>query len=88
MEENGGSEGETDEKRRSRNLSKKALHNLRPDMIRRMDDAPKPVDPSGWVSERPAIRPRVLSQIKEKGNGGLSEKANGGATYVCHSNVF
>ncbi|KAF8967965.1 cation transport protein-domain-containing protein [Flammula alnicola] len=28
-----------------------ALRKLRPDMIRRMDDAPKRIDPSGWVSE-------------------------------------
>lgn len=27
------------------------LQKLRPDMIRRMDDAPKLVNPSGWVSE-------------------------------------
>lgn len=27
------------------------IRKLRPDMIRRMDDAPKLVDPSGWISE-------------------------------------
>lgn len=30
---------------------KSALRKLRPDMIRRMDDAPKLLNPSGWVSE-------------------------------------
>lgn len=28
-----------------------ALQKLRPEMIRRMDDAPKLIDPSGWISE-------------------------------------
>jgi hypothetical protein len=27
------------------------IRKLRPDMIRRMDDAPKLVDPNGWISE-------------------------------------
>jgi hypothetical protein len=31
------------------------LQKLRPDMIRRMDDAPKLVDPSGWISEGQSI---------------------------------
>ncbi|KAF8911487.1 cation transport protein-domain-containing protein [Gymnopilus junonius] len=33
---------------------KNYLRKLRPDMIRRMDDAPKLINPSGWVSEGPA----------------------------------
>lgn len=32
---------------------------LRPDMIRRMDDAPKLVNPSGWVSEGPQTATRI-----------------------------
>ncbi|THH06536.1 hypothetical protein EW145_g4017 [Phellinidium pouzarii] len=75
----GQGEGEADEKKRARISNKKALHKLSPDMIRRMDDAPKPVDPNGWVTERPAVR-RVLSQINEKENGTVVEKATGGAT--------
>ena len=34
-------------------FSKGTLRKLRPDMIRRMDDAPKPVDPNGWITEDP-----------------------------------
>lgn len=30
------------------------IQKLRPDMIRRMDDAPKLVNPSGWISDGPA----------------------------------
>ena len=37
-----------------RPFSKKSLRKLRPDMIRRMDDAPKPIDPSGWISHETA----------------------------------
>ncbi|TDL22995.1 hypothetical protein BD410DRAFT_820980 [Rickenella mellea] len=45
----GGIEGE-DGKRES-DLKKGTLRRLRPEMIRRMDDAPKPVDPNGWISQ-------------------------------------
>jgi len=36
------------------------LPKLRPDMIRRMNDAPKPVNPSGWVSEDHAPSTRKM----------------------------
>ncbi|PPQ64955.1 hypothetical protein CVT26_015675 [Gymnopilus dilepis] len=52
---------------------KSALGKLRPDMIRRMDDAPKLLNPSGWVSEGPApsretsynsaIGPRIRREV-------------------------
>ncbi|KAL5512603.1 hypothetical protein ACEPAG_3256 [Sanghuangporus baumii] len=46
-------------------FTKKTLKKLRPDMIRRMDDAPKPVGPNGWISEEPVVapahRPRAAS---------------------------
>ncbi|PPQ87456.1 hypothetical protein CVT25_008192 [Psilocybe cyanescens] len=43
-----------------------AIRKLRPDMIRRMDDAPKLVNPSGWVSEgrAPSVRKRSASNIR------------------------
>jgi hypothetical protein len=31
------------------------IRKLRPDMIRRMDDAPKLIDPSGWISEGQSV---------------------------------
>lgn len=49
-----------DKKRRNGVLQK-----LRPDMIRRMDDAPKLVNPSGWVSENrpPSVKGIEISNI-------------------------
>ncbi|KAH9485514.1 Low-affinity potassium transport protein [Psilocybe cubensis] len=43
-----------------------AIRKLRPDMIRRMDDAPKLVNPSGWVSEgrAPSIRKGSVSSTR------------------------
>lgn len=38
---------------------------LRPDMIRRMDDAPKLVNPSGWISEG---RPDPMNAVAEDGS--------------------
>lgn len=53
------------EKKRQGFFTKKAFRTLRPDMIRRMDDAPKPVGPNGWISEEPVVvppsRPRSAS---------------------------
>jgi len=39
------------------------IRKLRPDMIRRMDDAPKLVNPSGWLSEgkAPSLRKPSVS---------------------------
>ncbi|KAF9268582.1 TrkH-domain-containing protein [Marasmius fiardii PR-910] len=42
---------EKHEKERHGGSSNGMAHRLRPDMIRRMDDAPKLVNPSGWISE-------------------------------------
>lgn len=41
------------------------LQKLRPDMIRRMDDAPKLVNPSGWVSENrpPSVKGMEITNI-------------------------
>lgn len=55
-------------------FTRKTLKKLRPDMIRRMDDAPKPVGPNGWISEEPVVarphRPRAatvtVAEIQEK----------------------
>lgn len=49
------SEGSTPDQRSTGNG---IIRKLRPDMIRRMDDAPKPVNPSGWVTEdkAPSLR--------------------------------
>lgn len=43
-----------------------AIRKLRPDMIRRMDDAPKLVNPSGWVSEgrAPSLRKGSVSSTR------------------------
>ncbi|KAF9529697.1 cation transport protein-domain-containing protein [Crepidotus variabilis] len=52
------------------NPSQGVIRKLRPDMIRRMDDAPKLVNPSGWVSEGgPTIMHKMTfltPQISEK----------------------
>jgi hypothetical protein len=37
------------------------MRKLRPDMIRRMDDAPRPVDPSGWISEGQSVPMKGVS---------------------------
>ncbi|KAI5119163.1 hypothetical protein M0805_008646 [Coniferiporia weirii] len=73
-------EGEQEEKKRPGFFNKKSLRKLRTDMIRRMDDAPKPIDPNGWITqeqERPVARPRMLSQIDERVSGIAEEKMNG-----------
>lgn len=38
------------------------LQQLRPDMIRRVDDTPKLIDPSGWVSHSPLSASQRTSQ--------------------------
>lgn len=40
------------------------MRKLRPDMIRRMDDAPRPVDPSGWISEGQSVPMKRVSADK------------------------
>ncbi|KAF8891820.1 cation transport protein-domain-containing protein [Infundibulicybe gibba] len=42
------------------------LRKLRPDMIRRMDDAPKLVNPSGWISEGKAMPARRSSMAQSR----------------------
>jgi hypothetical protein len=37
------------------------MRKLRPDMIRRMDDAPRPVDPNGWISEGQSVPMKGVS---------------------------
>lgn len=44
-----------EEKDESKERSGGVIRKLRPDMIRRMDDAPKLVDPSGWISEGQSV---------------------------------
>jgi len=41
------------------------IKKLRPDMIRRMDDAPKLVDPSGWITAGDAPVSRNLSGVPQ-----------------------
>ncbi|EJD07960.1 uncharacterized protein FOMMEDRAFT_164765 [Fomitiporia mediterranea MF3/22] len=72
------SAGEKEGKKKRLGLfTKKTLRKLRPDMISRMDDAPKRVDPSGWISEEPGPeghvhvpRPRAatvsVGEVQEK----------------------
>ncbi|TFK74624.1 TrkH-domain-containing protein [Pluteus cervinus] len=50
-QENGHSQKEPPKRKGS------IIKKLSPEMIRRMDDAPKPVNPSGWVSEPQSTRP-------------------------------
>ncbi|KAF8648539.1 hypothetical protein AX16_006243 [Volvariella volvacea WC 439] len=69
-------EGTSDGRRANRRRGS-ILRNLRPDMIRRIDSAPKPVNPSGWVSEDavgvtpntrpppPPLPPPVPAQISQ-----------------------
>lgn len=70
-------EGQSDDEKEAKHKKRpgvKALRKLRTDMIRRMDDAPKPVGPNGWISEEPvqapSRRPRAVSvnvaEIQEK----------------------
>ncbi|KAL5504739.1 hypothetical protein ACEPAH_7402 [Sanghuangporus vaninii] len=58
-------EEKEEKKKRFGIFTRKTLKKLRPEMIRRMDDAPKPVGPNGWVSEQPVVtpahRPRAAS---------------------------
>lgn len=42
---------ETRSERHSDEPKRGIIRRLRPDMIRRMDDAPKLINPSGWISE-------------------------------------
>lgn len=55
-----------------RNAKRGIIRKLRPDMIRRMDDAPKLVNPSGWVTEgkAPSLRkaPAMRSSRADEGN--------------------
>lgn len=44
-----------DDKDESKERTGGIIRKLRPDMIRRMDDAPKLVDPSGWISEGQSV---------------------------------
>lgn len=56
------------------------IRKLRPDMIRRMDDAPKPVNPSGWVTEdkAPSLRNGVPARsTRSKSRVEDSDQANG-----------
>ncbi|KAL5532056.1 hypothetical protein ACEPAF_5620 [Sanghuangporus sanghuang] len=58
-------EAKEEKKKRFGIFTRRTLKKLRPEMIRRMDDAPKPVGPNGWISEQPvvapALRPRAAS---------------------------
>ncbi|TFK44919.1 cation transport protein-domain-containing protein [Crucibulum laeve] len=58
---------------RSKDQKGGIIGRLRPDMIRRMDDAPKLVNPSGWVSDGKApIRKMPSIQSRQEGTQRLS----------------
>lgn len=50
--------------------AKSVLQKLRPDMIRRMDDAPKLVNPSGWISEGDSNAARKGSITEDRAESG------------------
>ena len=75
-------EGKEEKKRTGFLTAKKTFRKLRPDMIRRMDDAPKPVGPNGWISEEPVVvppsRPRSASiMVGELAHEKEKESSNG-----------
>ncbi|THV06206.1 hypothetical protein K435DRAFT_773402 [Dendrothele bispora CBS 962.96] len=53
-----------DAEERSEKEKKTGLKKLRTDMIRRVDDAPKLVNPSGWISEGDRIQMKRTSTIR------------------------
>ncbi|KZV69989.1 hypothetical protein PENSPDRAFT_651888 [Peniophora sp. CONT] len=57
-------EPETPVKRSGHNTPRKTGTGVRTDMIRRMDDAPKLVNPSGWISERIMNEKQALNDPK------------------------
>ncbi|KAF9012537.1 cation transport protein-domain-containing protein [Cyathus striatus] len=74
---------EESEGKESKSEKAHGTRKVRPDMIRRMDDAPRPVNPSGWVSEGKAIlhkMPSVHSNIGRRmsvtSNHPVDEKQN------------
>ena len=53
---------------------------LRADMVRRLDDEPKPVNPSGWVAEEGLLGPQ-MSQQRTLSN----DTCSAGVTPVCNN---
>lgn len=62
---------------------------LRPDMIRRMDDAPKLINPSGWVSEGKATsmrrEPSVASQPNSRSTQGSIKTSASNEMFVLRT---
>lgn len=84
------SEDEANKKRsffKKHSLFKKGpLKHLRPDMIKRLNDAPKPVDPSGWVTPADMVTPQKESFSDEK-KGSSHESHVGNGTHDLHDKV-
>ncbi|KXN87472.1 Low-affinity potassium transport protein [Leucoagaricus sp. SymC.cos] len=67
------SNGSKSDRRTRRGIIRK----LRPDMIRRMDDAPKLVNPSGWVTEGKAPSLRKVSILPSTDADGAVDQLHG-----------
>ncbi len=52
------------------------IRKLRPDMIRRMDDAPKPINPSGWVTEDKVPPLRIAASRSTRSRSSRGEDQN------------
>ncbi|KAH8115409.1 cation transport protein-domain-containing protein [Phellopilus nigrolimitatus] len=65
-----GRGGDGDGKKKPGIFNRKTLRNLRTDMIRRMDDAPRPIDPNGWITQPQSPEPEYTEpEVNEKANG-------------------
>jgi hypothetical protein len=64
---------EDEEEHRNKGPRGGIIEKLRPDMIRRMDDAPKLVDPNGWISEGQTIPLNQMSPTDSNGQPAFTD---------------